>query len=52
MKRKNIAKLQLSKETLSRLEKRELSEAAGGIRPTDPRVDCTRTCINTCFCTG
>jgi hypothetical protein len=52
MKRKTIAKLQLSKETLIQLERRELSEAAGGIRPTDPRVDCTRTCLNTCLCTG
>jgi hypothetical protein len=52
MRKKTVTKLSLSKETLSQLERRELHEAAGGIRPTDPRVDCTWTCVNTCLCTG
>ena len=52
MKKRRVAKLALSKETLTQLEKQSLEDAAGGIRPTDPRVDCTWTCLQTCLCTG
>jgi hypothetical protein len=52
MKRKSLAKLQLSKETLSRLEDKDVSRAAGGTVADTACLACptnhTRVCSICC----